>query len=50
MEICTIGFTKKSAAQFFGTLKNADVKQLKIFNSGGYTLATVGASCAMPDA
>jgi hypothetical protein len=28
VEICTIGFTKKSAAQFFGTLKKADVKQL----------------------
>lgn len=28
MEICTIGFTKKSAAQFFGILKKADVKQL----------------------
>jgi hypothetical protein len=28
VEICTIGFTKKSAVQFFGTLKKADVKQL----------------------
>jgi uncharacterized protein (DUF488 family) len=28
VEICTIGFTKKSAAQFFGILKKADVKQL----------------------
>ena len=28
MEIYTIGFTRKSAAEFFGTLKDADVKQL----------------------
>jgi uncharacterized protein (DUF488 family) len=28
MEIYTIGFTKKTAAQFFGTLKNASIEQL----------------------
>jgi len=28
VEICTIGFTKKSAAQFFGALRKAEVKQL----------------------
>jgi uncharacterized protein (DUF488 family) len=28
VEICTIGFTKKSAAQFFGTLRKAGVEQL----------------------
>jgi uncharacterized protein (DUF488 family) len=28
MEVCTIGFTKKSAAQFFGALRDADIQQL----------------------
>ncbi len=28
MEIYTIGFTKKTAAQFFGTLRQAGIKQL----------------------
>lgn len=28
MEICTIGFTKKSASEFFGTLRHADIKRL----------------------
>ncbi|MFN8550745.1 MAG: DUF488 domain-containing protein [Candidatus Obscuribacterales bacterium] len=28
MEIYTIGFTKKTAAQFFGALKNASIEQL----------------------
>jgi uncharacterized protein (DUF488 family) len=28
VEICTIGFTKKSAAQFFGTLRKAGIEQL----------------------
>ena len=28
MEIYTIGFTKKRAAQFFGTLREAGVEQL----------------------
>jgi uncharacterized protein (DUF488 family) len=28
VEIFTIGFTKKSAAQFFGTLREADIEQL----------------------
>jgi uncharacterized protein (DUF488 family) len=28
VEIYTIGFTKKSAAQFFGALNNADIEQL----------------------
>jgi uncharacterized protein (DUF488 family) len=28
VEIYTIGFTKKSAAQFFGALKDADIEQL----------------------
>ncbi len=28
MEVCTIGFTKKSAAQFFGALRAAGVRRL----------------------
>jgi uncharacterized protein (DUF488 family) len=28
VEICTIGFTTKSAAQFFGALRKAEVRQL----------------------
>jgi uncharacterized protein (DUF488 family) len=28
MEICTIGFTKKSASEFFGALKTAGIKRL----------------------
>jgi uncharacterized protein (DUF488 family) len=28
MEVYTTGFTKKTAAQFFGTLKQADIKRL----------------------
>ena len=28
MEVYTVGFTKKTAAQFFGTLKNAGIKRL----------------------
>lgn len=28
MEICTIGFTKRSAADFFGTLREAGVRRL----------------------
>jgi uncharacterized protein (DUF488 family) len=28
MDIYTIGFTKKTAAQFFGSLKQAGIKQL----------------------
>lgn len=28
MEICTIGFTKKSAAAFFGTLRDAGIRRL----------------------
>jgi uncharacterized protein (DUF488 family) len=28
MEICTIGFTKKSAAEFFGTLRRAGARRL----------------------
>ncbi len=28
MEICTIGFTQKSAPQFFGALRDAGIKQL----------------------
>ena len=28
MEICTIGFAQKTAAEFFGTLKNAAIRRL----------------------